>query len=142
MIQVKNEDNGYDDSVYLSLRGRGDLGDGQTLKLSLGETIVCGRSRHCEWSLKRAPGYLKTEKKARRAIQESLTFRSVSRRHVRIAFLAKDQVELENLSTNGTLLDGHRIDRIVLDDCLDKAHTIQLGPRGVTLELEPGSLPV
>ena len=141
MIEVKDNPNGFE-NTYLSLRGLGELGDGQTLKVNLGETVVCGRSRHCEWSLKRTPAYLKSENSGRRAIQKSVAFRSVSRRHVRIAFLARDMVELENLSGNGTLLDGHRIDRIVLNDCMERNHTIQLGPEGVILELEPGSLPV
>ena len=142
MIQVKPTKHGYNDRKYLQLRGTGDLGEGETLKLSMGETIVVGRSRHCDWSLKRTPAYLTSTGKRRKAIKESLAFRSVSRQHVRISFLAPDMVDIENLSSNGTLVDGDRVDRLVLKDCEVQSHTIQLGPQGLILELEPGSLPV
>ena len=61
---------------------------------------------------------------------------------MRIAYLASDMVDIENLSPNGTIVDGHQVDRIILKDCDAQSHTIQLGPAGVILELEPGSLPV
>lgn len=57
MIEIRPQPNGYDDRHYLSLKGTG-TGDGQTLKVSLGETIIAGRSRWCEWSLKRLPSFL------------------------------------------------------------------------------------
>ena len=142
MIQVKATKNGYNDRKFLQLRGTGDLGDGETLKLSMGETIVVGRSRHCDWSLKRTPAYLTSTGDRRDRIKKSIAFRSVSRQHVRISFLAPDMVDVENLSSNGTIVDGSRVDRIVLKDCETQAHSIQLGPSGVILELEPGSLPV
>ena len=142
MIQVKATKNGYNDRKFLQLRGTGDLGEGEILKLSMGETIVVGRSRHCDWSLKRTPAYLISEGDRREEIRTSIAFRSVSRQHVRISFLAPDMVDVENLSSNGTIVDGNRVDRIVLKDCETVAHTIQLGPSGVILELEPGSLPV
>jgi hypothetical protein len=47
-----------------------------------------------------------------------------------------------NLSRNGTLVDGHKVDRVVLTDCRERGHTIRLGPEGVVLDLLPGSLPV
>ena len=142
MIEVKPKPGGFHGRPYLALRGTGKLGSGELLKLSMGETIVCGRSRHCDWSLKRAPAYLTGDDIIRKAIRESLAFRSVSRRHVRIAYLASDMVDIENLSPNGTIVDGHQVDRIILKDCDAQSHTIQLGPAGVILELEPGSLPV
>lgn len=142
MIELKPDKRGYNDRKYLTLRGTGTLGDGENLKLSLGETVVCGRSRHCDWSLKRTPAYLKADGDAREEIKQSVAFRSVSRQHVRIAFLAPDMVDIENLSSNGTFVDGSRIDRVVLKDCETRAHAIQLGPKGVILHLEPGSLPL
>ena len=142
MIEVRSGTVGYDQDCYLALKGEGDLAAGQNLKLSLGETVEVGRSRHCDWSLKRAPAYLKTEGKERLALHKDLEYCSVSRKHLTIAFLAKDMVELKNLSTNGTFVDGKRIDRIVLDDCTTAEHVIRLGPHGPTLRLSPGSLPV
>ena len=142
MIELKPSKHGYNDRKYLKLRGTGPWGEGENLKLSLGETVVCGRSRHCDWSLKRTPTYLKAERAERDELKKGVEFRSVSRQHVRIAFLAPDMVDIENLSSNGTFVDGNRVDRIVLKDCETQAHTIQLGPKGVVLELEPGSLPL
>lgn len=142
MINVRPGEPGYNSRRYLTLRGTGELGTGENLKISLGETVVCGRSRHCDWSLKRTPTYLKAENGEREEITNSMTFRSTSRQHVRIAFLAPDMVDIENLSNNGTLVDGNLVDRIVLKDCATATHTIQLGPQGVMLRLEPGGLPI
>lgn len=142
MMNLKPGENGYDSNHYLSVRGLGNLAEGQNVKVSLGETIVVGRSRHCDWSLRRAPHYLKTPVGQRAEIQNDLAFNSVSRRHARISYLAPDMVEVENLSGNGTLVDGKLVDKIVLTDCRSEAHRIQLGPKGVILELQPGSLPV
>jgi pSer/pThr/pTyr-binding forkhead associated (FHA) protein len=142
MMNLKPGDNGYDSSHYVAVRGLGKLAEGQNVKINLGETIVVGRSRHCDWSLRRAPQYLKTPAGERGNINEDLAFSSVSRRHARISYLAPDMVEVENLSGNGTLVDGKRVDKIVLTDCRMTPHRIQLGPKGVILELQPGSLPV
>lgn len=142
MLDVKSEGNGYDPAIWLVVRGREGLGEGQQVKLSLGETIVCGRSRYCDWSLRRAPLYLKAERPGRRELEDGLEFKSVSRRHVQIAFVAPDAVEVRNLSVNGTFVDGHRVDRLLLADCRERAHAIRLGPNGVQLELVPGSLPL
>lgn len=126
----------------LLLKARDPAVQGETLRIALGESVVCGRSRQCSWSLKRTLPYLQDEGGARERIKESLAFTSVSRRHCRVSFLAPDLVEVANLSANGTLVDGRPVDRLVLTDCRTRAHTIQLGPEGVLLELSPGSLPV
>jgi len=142
MISLRPNPRGYDERYYLVLKGLGDVADGEALKLCLGESVVCGRSRHCDWSLKRAPGYLRREDGERREIRDSMSWRSTSRRHCRITYIAPDMVDVENLSPNGTLVDGHQVDRIVLTDCRDRKHEIALGPHGVTLSLEPGALPI
>ena len=134
--------NGYDGRHYLSVRGLGQLAEGQHVKVSLGETIVVGRSRHCHWSLRRAPTYLKSAPNGRARIQSDLAYTSVSRKHARISYVAADMVEVENLSGNGTLVDGKLVDKILLTDLRARGHRIQLGPKGVILELEQGSLPV
>ncbi len=142
MIELHPQPESYDARHYLFVRGSGDMGDGQTVKVNLGETVVCGRSRHCDWSLKKTPRYLSNPEGYRDHLKESLPFRATSRRHCRITYVAADMVEVENLSGNGTLVDGHRVDRIVLTDCRVKAHEIRLGADGVRLALQPGSLPI
>lgn len=129
-------------ATWLGLRGLGSLAAGQHLKIGLGESIVVGRSRHCDWSLRRAPEFLMSDADARGAIEDDLTFNSVSRRHAKLTYVAPDMLEIENLSGNGTLVDGVSIDKLVLTDVRTRSHRIQLGPMGVVLELSPGSLPV
>ena len=142
MIRLRPKPDGYDERFFLQLKGLGDLAEGELLKLCLGESVVCGRSRHCDWSLKRSPGYLKHEDGERKSIRQTLAWRSTCRRHCRITYIAPDMVDVENLSSNGTLVDGHQVDRLVLTDCRDRAHEITLGPHGITLALEPGALPI
>lgn len=127
---------------WIVLRGVGELAEGQQLKLAVGETIVVGRSRHCDWSLRRTPSFLKSDRDARKALRADTLYSSVSRKHVRLSYLAPDMLEIENLSGNGTLVDDRPIDKLVLTDIRTQAHRIQLGPEGVVLALEPGSLPV
>lgn len=129
-------------SPSLLVRAADAAAQGETIRLSLGESLLCGRSRQCGWSLKRTLPYLEDADGARERLRSTLAFTSVSRRHCRITFLAADLVEVENLSPNGTLVDGRPIDRLVLTDCRMHAHRVQLGPEGVVLELSPGSLPI
>jgi pSer/pThr/pTyr-binding forkhead associated (FHA) protein len=126
----------------LLLRARDPAVEGETLRLTLGQSVTAGRSRRCGWSLKRTLPYLEDTDGARATIRASLAYTSVSRHHCRITFLAPDRVEVANLATNGTLVDGRHIDRLLLEDVRFKTHTIQLGPEGVVLELSPGSLPI
>ena len=140
MIQIKPDPAPYDDTHYLVLQGVDGIGVGETAKISLGESLVVGRSRYCGWSLQKSARYLKDENGEREAIRESVAFRSVSRRHCRVTYLAPDLAEVVNLSPNGTIVDGHRVDRIVINDCRRKPHRIQLGPTGDTVELHCGSV--
>ena len=144
MMNLKAEENAsqYDTEHYVCVRGLGDLAQGQQVKISLGESIVVGRSRHCEWSLRRAPTYLKSDAGARNEIRHDLRYNSVSRKHARISYVAPDMVEIENLSGNGTLVDGKLVHKIVLTDCRSVTHRLQMGPKGVILEIQPGSLPL
>jgi pSer/pThr/pTyr-binding forkhead associated (FHA) protein len=142
MIQIEANQPAYDDRHYVLLRGREGVAAGERLKVSLGETVYVGRSRSCQFSLKKTPAFLRDRDGARRRIRSMLGYRSTSRRHVRIAYLAEDLVEIENLSRNGTLVDGHRVDRLFLRDARRERHEIRLGRHGDVLVLEPGSLPI
>lgn len=126
----------------LVLRPRDPAVKGETVRINLGQSLTAGRSRRCGWSLKRTLTYLEDKDGSRAKMRSSLAFTSVSRRHCRISFLAPDLVEVANLATNGTLVDGRAIDRLLIEDARFQTHTIQLGPEGVVLELTPGSLPI
>ena len=95
-------------SAYISTE------NGQTLRLGVGETAIVGRSRYCDWSLKRAPAYLKSKGRTRLRLQKKPIYNTVSRRHLRIAFQAQDRVEIVNMSGNGTYVDGRLIERHIL----------------------------
>jgi pSer/pThr/pTyr-binding forkhead associated (FHA) protein len=140
MIQIQPDPAPYDDRHYLLLRGVEGIGAGETVKVSLGESVEVGRSRHCQWSLKRTARWLKDEAGERREIEDSVAFRAVSRRHCRVSYLAPDLAEVENLSRNGTFVDGHRVDKVVLSDCRRATHRIRLGTAGDLIELACGSL--
>lgn len=123
------------DATAVSLHGLGDLAAGHTLKIDVGDSVVVGRSRSCDWSLRRTPRYVDCTSQERAAIHEDLAFTSVSRKHMRINYVAAGMVEVLNLAGNGTLVDGKAVDKIVLTDCAKRPHRIQLGPRGVMLQL-------
>ncbi len=139
MIEVKRQTRGYRRDAALTLRGTSTLSADQCITIRPGESVICGRSRHCEWSLKKSSAYLDLDRAARAKLRKQPEFASVSRKHLKITFLARDMVELENLSPNGTFVNGHRIDRVVLYDCFERTYSIQLGKRNVTLCLEPKS---
>ncbi|MFO0932766.1 MAG: FHA domain-containing protein [Planctomycetota bacterium] len=139
MIQLTTDGPRYDDRHYLRLAGRDGLTRGESLKISLGEVVVVGRSRACDLSLKKTPRYL-CDDGERARIQASLPFRATSRRHVRLAYVAPDVVEVTNLSPNGTLVDGFRVDRVLLTDVRTATHEIRLGAHGDVLVLACGSV--
>ncbi len=107
------------------LKGTNGFLRGEEVVLDVGQSVVIGRSRSAEISLKRAKRFVARKDRAQLAKTER--FLSVSRRHVRIHFLHPDLVEVEDLSKNGTLVDGRRIDRIGLTDLRERAHQIRLG---------------
>lgn len=139
MIQLTNDGPRYDDRHYLRLAGRDGLTEGESVKLCLGETVVVGRSRTCDLSLKKTLRYL-CDDAERARIRASLPYRATSRRHVRLTYLSPDVVEVENLSRNGTLVDGFRVDRVLLHDVRTATHEIRLGEHGDVLVLACGSV--
>jgi len=107
------------------LRGTRGFLEGEHLILKLGESCVVGRSRKADISLKRARKF--RERADWLKLAKTERFLSVSRRHLRIHFLHPDLVEIEDLSKNGTLVDGRRVDRIGLTDVRSTPHEIRVG---------------
>ena len=93
----------------LEVRGRGGLLEGVHRSIEPGGTLVVGRSRSCHLSLRRTRRFLASRDALERL--QSDPFRRVSRVHCEIAYLADSRVEIRDLSQNGTLVDGRRIDR-------------------------------
>ena len=68
------------------------------------DEIVVGRSRSADLSVRRATKFL--ERMDRNDLSRSEAWRTVSRQHARIAFYRTDHIVIEDLSANGTFVDG------------------------------------
>ncbi|MBI3269549.1 MAG: FHA domain-containing protein [Planctomycetes bacterium] len=109
------------------IRGVEGMVDGEVFPLRVGQSVSIGRSRGCEICLKRCKKYADMPEDVRRQDEE---FLSVSRKHVRITFAATDNLEVEDLSTNGTYIDGERLTgKSLISDIRDKSHDLRLGMR-------------
>lgn len=116
------------------LVGTGGHVEGERMELDYGKTVVVGRSRSADFSLRRIPDVAKLSDEER---QDDHDLRTVSGKHFEITPFSEDSIEIVNLSPNGTYVDGRRVDKIVLDDCTEKTHEIKLGAKEV-LRLELG----
>ena len=109
-----------------ALIGTEGLVAGEEFPVDLGSTVVIGRSRSCDISLQRCQEWLALDDQARSGARD---FKTVSRKHVRLSCYDAENVEVEDLSSNGTFVDGRRIDRIVITDLREKSHELLLGTR-------------
>ena len=109
-----------------ALVGTAGFVKGEAFPVGLGSTVVIGRSRSCDISLQRCPTWLELDEDERDAARD---FKTVSRKHVRVSCYDSDNVEVEDLSSNGTFVDGRRVDRIVLTDLRERSHELLLGTR-------------
>ena len=102
----------------LRITGTAGLVSGCVFTLDPGGEAELGRSRACSLSLHSLD---------RSAGLGARSFRTVSRRHVRIRFLPGGELEITDRSRHGTFLDGDRIETAVLTDLAEKPHTLRLG---------------
>lgn len=98
----------------------------ESYRIERGQAFVVGRSRGCGISLQRTAKFANGERA--RAVEDP-NFRKVSREHFRISFLHPYLVEIENLSGNGTFIDGERVDRVLLSDFRSRSYEIAFGGR-------------
>ena len=101
----------YDDSVSAVIVGRSGLFVGETSVVNLGQRVVVGRSRMCDLSVARTSECLRLGKEA---LEQHRSYRKISRKHLSICLLDHDRLEVEDLSTNGTAVNGYRVDKIVV----------------------------
>jgi pSer/pThr/pTyr-binding forkhead associated (FHA) protein len=99
---------------------------GEEYPLSFGATVVIGRSRGCDISLRRCKAWLELDPEER---DEQEDFKTVSRQHARISYTDAETIEIEDLSSNGTFLDGEKIDHIVIRDLRERSRELLLGTR-------------
>jgi pSer/pThr/pTyr-binding forkhead associated (FHA) protein len=100
--------------------------------LGYGKSVVVGRSREADFSLRRTEKYRTTSQEQREKDEEALT---VSGRHFQITVYNLSSIEIKNLSPNGTYVDGKLIETVVLDDISKRSHVIKFG-RNQALKLE------
>lgn len=98
---------------------------GEERVLEVGDALVIGRSRAADLSTRNS--YLLNRRTDRLSVIKSEPFKSVSRRHVRIHFLHPGLVEIKDMSSNGTFLDGRRIDCVAVTDLDSERHILSLG---------------
>ncbi|MDA3959932.1 MAG: FHA domain-containing protein [Planctomycetota bacterium] len=99
--------------------------DGELYVLKNGESVVIGRSRSCDISLRRIVAYLERSPGERDADHD---FNTVSRRHMRIT-VATANAKFEDLSTNGSFFNGEALSEAKEADLSDAAVEIRLGTR-------------
>jgi len=87
--------------------------------------FVVGRSRNTDISLKRTEHYrLQTDEER----DKDTSAKTVSARQFQITYFNIKSIELKNLSSNGTRLDGKLIqDKAVISDIMTRAHEISFG---------------
>jgi pSer/pThr/pTyr-binding forkhead associated (FHA) protein len=103
---------------FLVLSGIAGLVQGEEFEIELGESVVLGRSSKCDICLK----YLCED-----AENQTTHFNTISREHVRISFHNPTSIEIEDLSSNGTFIDGQPISIHVISDAIINPHELQLG---------------
>lgn len=112
----------------LEVKGHGGLLAGAWHALEPGQTLVIGRSRSCDLSLRRTEAFRHREDAV--TLLDSKQFNRVSRIHCEIEYRKDGQVQVRDLSQNGTLVDGVRVGR---------SHLFRVGHGHVTVELVDGT---
>ena len=96
------------------LEGRGGLLDGVRTALRPGVTFSVGRSRDCDLSFRKAPGF--TRREDREKLLASREFNRLSRVHCELTLLGDGRVEVVDVSQNGTWVEGDRVHGSVVVD--------------------------
>ncbi|MEK7483858.1 MAG: FHA domain-containing protein [Planctomycetota bacterium] len=106
------------------LRGLNGLMKEEQFVLEKGKVCIVGRSRECDFSLRRSMRYLVLTQEERR---EEENFNTVSRKHCSIAFHSDHTLEIEDFSRHGTFVNDKRIHRVLLSDFQRKPYHIKVG---------------
>lgn len=108
----------------LILKGIKGVAEGEIFYIHYGEEVTIGRGHECNISYRHFQKYQADQ-------SQDKNFLAVSRQHLRIAFFNTHSVELKDLSSNGTYLNGKRIDKRVFITHIATSKTpyeIKLGP--------------
>jgi len=109
----------------VKLIGIAGLCKGEEFTIELGREVTIGRSRDCDICLRDVPRAKDLDDEDE-VIQQH--FNTVSRTHLKLTYHAPDNVELEDMSSNGLYVDGKRVDgSLTLTDLVDSRHEMKLG---------------
>jgi|GEM_PF-1391784 len=109
----------------VKLIGIGGVVKGAKFSVRQGESVVIGRSRECDVCLRELPAVAEL---AERGEDAERHFHTVSRKHAKITYHEYGRVEIEDLSSNGTFVDGQRVEiSIELEDLERHPHELRLG---------------
>jgi pSer/pThr/pTyr-binding forkhead associated (FHA) protein len=111
--------------VVLVVRGLSGFLIGEETRVAVGESLVIGRSRRAGFSTRRSKK-LKARPDWEKVIGTA-SFLTVSRRHTRIDHVSPGVVEITDLSSNGTYLDGKQIAKETVSDLAQKTHLLGVG---------------
>jgi len=112
--------------ILLRIKGTDGFVKDEEFTVRPGKSVIIGRSRSCDISLRKTRRY-KSLRKRNQGETIDLRFRTVSRKHLKVNFNAPDDVEIEDMSSNGTFLDGEKIKRAVINDLDRREHSILIG---------------
>lgn len=107
------------------LIGTAGIVQGESFVLAPGVAVVIGRSRSCDISLRRTAGYLKAPSDSRDVDHD---FNTVSRRHARVE-VGPGRARIEDLSTNGTFVNGDHLSGSIEVDLANGVCALRLGTR-------------
>lgn len=96
------------------VEGRGGLLDGVRMPLRPRVPLVVGRSRSCDLSFRKAPGFVRRVDRER--LLRSREFNRLSRVHCELTLQTDGRVEIRDLSHNGTWVEGDRVRGAVVVD--------------------------
>ena len=117
----------YDDRVAVRVCGKSGNLEGAEVLVRLGETVTIGRSRRCDLHPSdNGPG-------------DRESYRRLSRRHCTVTLSNARHVVIEDLSSNGTRVDGHHVDRTVIEDLEERTVILEMGGASLVLSLERAS---
>jgi len=105
--------------VRVVVEGRGTWFEGLRAVLEPGGVVVVGRSRSCDVSLRKSQHFRHLPDKD--DVLRSREFNRVSRIHCELTLVGPTQVEVRDLSTNGTWVDGERVHGSAVADLSDGA---------------------
>ena len=111
--------------VVLVVRGLRGFLRGEERRVAVGESLLIGRSRSADLSTRRAPK-LRARPDAAKVIGTP-AFLTVSRRHAMLHHVAPGVIEITDLSSNGTYVDGKKIMRERIDDLATRSHILAVG---------------